>query len=252
MTATPPDREALVAALADNGRALAARAGSPAAAHRPVAACPGWDVARVGAHVGSLHRWVETMVRTGARDRLSRGKLFPEPAPGSGVDLEAWMLEGLHALVATLGAAEEDRPVWSWVPGRGDAAFWWRRMAHETALHRWDADQACDRPTAMDPALAVDGIDELFSTYLPAVAAAGPERALGVSLHVHTTGGEGGEWTVAADWSVTRGHSKGDAAVRGGAADVLLWLWGRPVPPDAVEVVGDPAAARRWLEAARF
>ena len=32
----------------------------------PVAACPGWDVARLVGHVGSVHRWATVAVLTGA------------------------------------------------------------------------------------------------------------------------------------------------------------------------------------------
>ncbi len=42
---------------------------------------------------------------------------------------------------------------------------------------------------------------------------------------------------------VEPGHAKGDAAVRGPAADLLLWLWGRR-PLDGFEVFGDRSAGR--------
>jgi predicted lipid carrier protein YhbT len=71
----------------------------------------------------------------------------------------------------------------------------------------------------------------------------------GSSLHVHCTD-VAGEWLVRADGdrlAVTREHAKGDAALRGRAEDLLLTLWGRPVPDGAVDTVGDPAAAEAWL-----
>jgi hypothetical protein len=47
------------------------------------------------------------------------------------------------------------------------AAFWIRRMAHETAMHRIDADLAMRRPsTPIPPELAVDGVDELLTVFL--------------------------------------------------------------------------------------
>ena len=60
-----------------------------------------------------------------------------------------------------------------------------------------------------------------------------------------------GEWLVrVADgtYVMTREHAKGDAALRGPAAALLMRLWGRPTEPfGTVDVVGDPAAADAWL-----
>ena len=43
---------------------------------------------------------------------------------------------------------------------------------------------------------------------------------------------------------ITREHAKGDVAVRGGASDLLLFLWHR-IPADRLEVFGDPALLDR-------
>ena len=43
-----------------------------------------------------------------------------------------------------------------------------RRMAHETSMHRWDADNAQGDPAPIDPELAIDGIDEALGTYVAA------------------------------------------------------------------------------------
>ncbi len=44
--------------------------------------------------------------------------------------------------------------------------------------------------------------------------------------------------------AVTHEHGKGDAAVRGPASALLLWVWGRPTAE--VEVYGDQAVAQAW------
>jgi hypothetical protein len=51
---------------------------------------------------------------------------------------------------------------------------------------------------------------------------------------------------VGADGTVTREHAKGDAALRGPAADLLLALWHR-LPLDDLDVVGDRAVAERFV-----
>jgi hypothetical protein len=47
---------------------------------------------------------------------------------------------------------------------------------------------------------------------------------------------------------VSHEHARGDAAVRGTASDLLLYLWGRPVE-DRVDVLGNPAAVERFFAA---
>ena len=43
--------------------------------------------------------------------------------------------------------------------------------------------------------------------------------------------------------TVTREHAKGDAAIRGQAEELLLWIWGRP---GQVELFGDADVAAAW------
>jgi hypothetical protein len=76
------------------------------------------------------------------------------------------------------------------------------------------------------------------------VAEDGAARLPG-SLHLHTTDAPG-EWTVTfADGKadVRTEHGKGDAAVRGPASDVLLWVWNRG---GQVETFGDDAVLEAW------
>ena len=57
-----------------------------------------------------------------------------------------------------------------------------------------------------------------------------------------------GEWLVTrldeSGIDFTREHAKGDAAVRGSANNLLLWLWRRAAGP--VDIVGDTAVAARF------
>ena len=121
-----------------------------------------------------------------------------------------------------------------------------RRMAHETAMHLWDAQQAAGRGPAIEPVLASDGIDEFLDHFLGADDAA---EAVGGSVHLHCTDVPG-EWTVRPQddggFLVAREHAKGDAALRGSAGDLLLVLW-RRLPLDTIDVVGDAAVAARLV-----
>ena len=54
-------------------------------------------------------------------------------------------------------------PVWTFTGSR-PASFWARRMAHETAVHRADAEITVGRQPEIDADIAVDGIDEWLET----------------------------------------------------------------------------------------
>jgi uncharacterized protein (TIGR03083 family) len=209
----------------------------------PVPAAPGWDTTQLLRHVGLVHTRTSVILRTGTMERPTRENGMLPEAPRVGV-LD-WYRKTLARVVADLRAlGDPDRPVYAFAPAHRRAGFWPRRMAQETTVHRVDAEQAVGRPVgAIDPALAVDGVDELFSVFV-AVFGGGRSPGDGRTVHLHATDAEG-EWLIRfaeGDVAVDVGHAKGDAAVRGPAADLLLWLWGRR-PLDDLEVFGDRTAA---------
>ncbi len=211
----------------------------------PVTACPGWSVADLAYHTGEVHRFWSTVVRERLR-QVDEGTVVL-PARPDDEDLPAWFRDGVIELLATLQDTPPDTPVWTWAPQQ-DAAFVRRRMAQETTVHRWDAERAAGgRPSPIDPALAVDGIDELCDFFLGQRAADDTAPPTG-SLHLHATDTEG-EWVVRADgttMTVVREHAKGDAAVRGPASDLLLALW-RRADLDQLEVLGDRTVAEELI-----
>jgi len=208
-----------------------------------VPAAPGWDVTELLRHIGLIHVRSSVILRTGTMERPSRKNgMLPDP-PTEGV-LE-WYRASLAELVADLRRVDDpDRPVYSFAPGHERAGFWPRRMAHETAVHRVDAQQAVGAPVdPLDAGFAVDGIDELLTIFVPTFAGM-QSPGDGRTVHLHATDAEG-EWLVrfeAGAVVVETGHAKGDAAVRGPAGELLLWLWGRR-PLEGLEVFGDPGAA---------
>jgi uncharacterized protein (TIGR03083 family) len=192
------------------------------------------------------------ILRTGTLERPSRSNgLLPQPPEDEVLD---WYRTTLAQLVVDLRAlGDPDRPVYSFAPGHQRAGFWPRRMAQETTVHRVDAEQAARRPVGViDPGFAVDGIDEVFTVFVPALGA-GRSPGDGRTVHLHATDADG-EWLIRfapGDLVVERGHAKGDAAVRGPAAQLLLWLWGRR-PLDGLEVHGDQDAVEHLRAATTF
>ena len=132
-------------------------------------------------------------------------------------------------------------------------------MAHETAVHRADAQITAGRVPEFDADLAADAIDEWLGFMSGIGASDSRVDALpdGAVLHVHVTDdGVDGEWLVrraGSTVSVESGHGKGDVVVRGPAGRVLLVLLRRVQPDDPqVEVLGDAALLTGWLAGTPF
>ncbi|WP_248959321.1 maleylpyruvate isomerase family mycothiol-dependent enzyme [Sphaerisporangium perillae] len=219
-----------------------------------VPTCPGWTTAKLLKHVGVTRRWVEHIVRHRLQEPV-RPRDVPVTLPPDDKGYPGWLAEGGQTLVATLRAAESGTPVWSWGADH-TAGFWSRRMLHETAVHRADAEITLGLEPRVDVATATDGVEEFLGNLSAADWLAGRLAGLGGSgerLHFHATDAAG-EWTVtvgADGFTWERGHGKGDVAVRGTAGDLLLLLYGRFKPEEErFELFGDPAPLHNWLSKA--
>lgn len=210
-----------------------------------VPTCPEWRMADLLGHLGRVHAWARMNVERQDPQTRTRFRELPE-LPDDGALVE-WFETGCTTLVDALESSPPDLAVWTWAPP-GEARFWARRMAHETAIHRLDAELAAGRVTApFDPRSSVDGIDEVLVNMAYRPSGSIP-RGNGESLHVHATD-EDGEWLVRLTPDgpdVTREHAKGDVAARGPAAQLFSMLWGR-WNPDDLEVLGDEQLLARFL-----
>ena len=235
------DRDDFLATLHDESTALlvAARQADPQAA---VPGCPDWTTADLVWHIGEVHDFWGWIVR----ERSTAPDAYEDPVrPGSDLGFDeaftavaTFASERAAELFRVLADTDPVTPVWTWTP-QHDVAWVTRRMAHETAVHRVDAEHAAGREHRLAPELAADGIDEFLEFFFPLAAADAPPLA--GSVHLHCTDADG-EWTVrpAADGGITvaGGHAKADAALRGDAHDLLMVLWRRS-PLDSVTVFGD-------------
>lgn len=215
-----------------------------------VPTCPRWTLAQLAAHTGVAHRWVAAIVA----ERATRA--VPEPAsdaPSGPTELAAWLRDGAARLSAVLREAGVNTPVWSWSADHR-AGFWLRRMANETLVHRVDAELA----VGCSPVVAADAAADAVSEWFWLLAGEGAElRGDGETLHFHATDdglGEAGEWLVhrtpdGVTWE--HGHAKGDVAVRGSAAELMLVL-ARRAPVSTVTVFGDGALLDHWLSQTAF
>ncbi|MFH8342017.1 maleylpyruvate isomerase family mycothiol-dependent enzyme [Streptomyces sp. AM6-12] len=228
------------------GQSLAAaaeRAGTGA----EVPACPEWRVRDLLRHTGAVHRWAAGFVAGGHTGPRPIGE-----APDlSGADLVAWYRDSHRLLVEALSAAPADLECWTFLPlpELPPLAFWTRRQAHETTMHRYDAETARGGATTPIAAgLAADGIDELLRGF-HARSRSRVRTAEPRTLRVRATdAGEDAVWTVQLDAErppVTsrQADGKADAEFSGPADQLYLALWNRvPVP----HVSGDRSLAALW------
>jgi uncharacterized protein (TIGR03083 family) len=213
-----------------------------AGVNAPVASCGDWMVADLCAHVARLHRWVIDVVAGRPDPPPQAWWNYPYPQGDAIID---FVDEGYRMLADTFAGAKPDEAAWSWTD-QFTVGFWARRQTNELAIHRWDAQLACGEPEPSDPAIAVDGISEVFEL-MPFRSAGPPAPGSGETMHLHCTDGDG-EWLVHLDpdgVTVENLHAKGDVAARGTASDLFLFVWGR-VPVDRLEVFGDASLLARW------
>ncbi|MDQ3982562.1 MAG: maleylpyruvate isomerase family mycothiol-dependent enzyme, partial [Actinomycetota bacterium] len=227
--------------LRSDGEKMARAVARDLDAHVPT--CPDWNVAKLTIHTGQHHRWVADAVRGGGRPPAN------PPKPGlRGDELVEWFRQGWRDLADLLDASDDEKPAWSW-SGDNRVGFWRRRTALETLVHRWDAENAVGNTSALDPALATDGIDEMVFVMIPH-----GDGYQGVPLQVaiattDTSAAWGLELERGKPLRAERGPRPGSVSVAGSAEDVLLFLWGR-YGAEAVEIEGEAervAALLRWM-----
>jgi uncharacterized protein (TIGR03083 family) len=235
-----------ITALRADGELLADIA-ADASLDAEVPGCPDWRARDLVGHLGRVHRWARTIVadRVGAEGFGKLGEVMSSPQPDDG-ELVDWFRAGHHDLLDTLEKAPADLECFTFMPAPTPLTFWARRQAHETAVHRVDAEQAAGRPSTVDPEFAADGVDELLTGFLPRsrkVRAADP-RTLLVSVDdrhwLVTVGPEPGSVEVAAP-------QPADVTISGPAVATYLALWNR-VRWDQLTVTGDDNLERFWGE----
>ncbi|MEU8049546.1 MULTISPECIES: maleylpyruvate isomerase family mycothiol-dependent enzyme [Micromonospora] len=234
-----------IGALRTEGPAFAA-AVAEAPPETPVLSCPGWTITDLTVHLGEVYTWVNTIVTTGGTTRPERPSVPAAPPAGTSA-VEFWQ-QAYDRLMATFDGLDPETPTWNWAPQPKKAGFWPRRMAHETSVHRWDAQLAIAAGEPIEAKLAADGVSEVLDTWLPA----GRRKATGqwhgvVHLAAPDAGQDWylrlrGEGVALLDTDTILDHDDHHARVEvtGTASDLLLALMGR-VSFDTLGVRGDRA-----------
>ena len=215
-----------------------------------VPTCPEWTVHRLVAHTAGAFGMV-----TGALRAADPSSPPPRPSRPEG-DFDAVLAtydERLATMLELLRSVDPTAPAWHFSPtAPKTAASLSRRMAHETTVHRIDAQAAAggalsnvapsDQDARVDPEVAADGVDEVLRWLIQRWTDQWATGELTGTVLYHAADA-GRAWTVrlvagqlpqTAPESVT----EPDASVVGLADAVYRAAWGRP---SGATVTGDPA-----------
>jgi uncharacterized protein (TIGR03083 family) len=232
--------------------------------------CPEWTLRKLAAHVGRAHRWAAEITSTRSAEFIPFRSVPDGKLPDDQAEAAGWLEAGAERVIAAVREADGDL-VWAFVPGNQvPASFWGRRMAHETLVHRADAQLAAGQPVEIDPGLAADAIDEWLDVMSgPSAGRPDPRAAAlpaGTTLHVHAAPppgtaagdlpGSPAEWLVSHGEdgvTVSREHAKAEVAVTGPADRLLLVLLRRlPADDPSITVHGDAGLLAGWLAGTQF
>ena len=221
-----------------------------AALSAPVPTCPGWDLRELVRHLGGVHTWATTYVASPRAEPIRQS--LEEQVGGWPDDDELldWFRDGGDRLADVIAEAEPSLETWTFLEAPTPLLFWARRQAHETAIHRVDAELTVgEGPAGFDATLAADGIDELLTAFITRPRR-GPRHATPVALGVDADD-VSRAWTVRfdAEGCATERGAAGETDVRAhGTADELYrWVWNR-LPLDGVRLEGDRALAQVWRD----
>ena len=174
---------------------------------------------------------------------------WPEDA-----ELAAWFRDGHRALVTALLSAPADLETWTFLDAPTPLAFWARRQAHETAIHRVDAESAAGDVTGFPAGFAADGIDELL---LRIVIRKGKTLPVDEPRSMLV-----GATDVPRSWRVTfaptgfqvqtdPANTDAELVVSAAVSDLYILLWNRRDPMGS-ELDGDADVLGLWRESVRI
>jgi len=213
-----------------------------------VPTCPDWTLRDLVRHISGIHRWAAAHV---SRSRSGRWDPFVELEGQwpSDSELVAWFRDGHADLVRSLRSAPSDLQCFSFLPAPSPLAFWARRQAHETGIHRVDAESAGGPITPFGPDQAVDGIDELLFAFMARpgqqLKSSTPRSLLLQATDTPNT------WLVRVgpdEPRVSREPTRDvDCQVAASASDLFQLVWNRR-SLDGLDATGDASLLDLWRE----
>jgi uncharacterized protein (TIGR03083 family) len=230
----------------------------------PVPCCPDWEAIDLLWHLTDVQWFWGTIVDEVLTDPEDAERRKPERPDSHGATLELFR-RASDRLQQALSSTAPDTPMWTWHDSDKSAGFIRRRQAHEALIHRVDAEQTAGLVSAVDSALAVDGVDEILTVMIAGIPSWASFEPDGVSVRIEATDSD-------RHWGLAFGRMQGTSpfsgttydleaatlgldapaaqtTIEGRSEDVDLWLWGR-ADLDRLSVAGDSALADRLREMA--
>jgi uncharacterized protein (TIGR03083 family) len=213
-----------------------------------VPTCPEWTLRDLVRHISGIHWWARTIVSE-ARSRPFDPYAELEgnwPADDALVD---WFSQGHAALVDALKSAPPDLQCFAFLPAPSPLAMWARRQAHETAMHRADAEGAADTATPFAITQAIDGVDELLLAFMSRRGQRlKSDRPASLAFRASDADAR---WLVRIGSDepvvVRDGSEAADCSVEASASDLFKLVWNRR-SAEGLAVSGDRALLDLWRE----
>ena len=231
------------------GDALVAAARS-APLDASVPSCPDWDLRELVRHIAGVHHWAARQVGERHADEITGDLVDIVGGWPPDDELVDWAGEQHANLLRVFEDADRDFPYFTWVPGRTPFTMWTRRQAHETSIHRVDAQLAAGTVSPFEPEHAADGVDELVIAMVGSRRKPLPVTAT-TTLHLKAT-------DIPRTWTVditpdgldpyTEARGQPDCTVTGSAGDLYRLVWHRG---GDVDVAGEASVLDAWWEYVR-
>jgi uncharacterized protein (TIGR03083 family) len=195
-----------------------------------VPSCPGWTTDDLAKHMAHVYLGQAFVVETGSQAE-NKEHLAPYPRTDDYLEFMAW---GFAAITKALDVNRAERKTWSWHHSDFSVDFWFRRMAHETVIHRIDAELAIGAVTPIDEVLALDGVDEVLD-FLPLTGSwpEVPNIDFGIVSIVASSKNGSKVWDLnftneaATVSAVAESNDAARLVISGDAEAMDLYLWGR-------------------------
>ena len=237
---------------------LLAEAAEEAGLAASIDTCPGWDMRDLVRHLSEIHLWAGAHVARRATkmwvdDIAELSGYWPDLAVFWPEDekLIGWYLQTNANLVQALEAAPADAEMMTFLPAPSPRAMWARRQAHETAIHRFDAQNAAGSAFGFDAAFAADGIDEMLSAFAPRGKKFAIESTKTMLVHAEDTNDSWHVTMSPTGITTKREDDRSDVTLTGGASDLYLAVWNRGDSP-SISVTGDRDVLTAWHEGHRI
>jgi uncharacterized protein (TIGR03083 family) len=211
-----------------------------------VPTCEGWDVRELVRHVSRIYLRVAALVASRTTEVPDQRPELPDGEPTE------VMRDALDRLVGALCDVKPESPAWNWSGTSQTAHFWARRMAHESSIHRFDAESAHDVRMPLDPELAGDELDELLDVLGPRIYER--DNVSGPTGTVALRSSDNGEWYLELGSDGLRRIEvvkEPDVTASGTTSALVLACYSR-VPWTSLEVTGHAALLERWTTAMNF